>query len=161
MTSLYSPDEAASLSRRANLYRSTALILAAAGLTVCVLLCIGVRPNNTTRRLIEAIAVSTAVGWAVILLLNVGYRPLIGTARHIQHVSNSETAEYAGVITKSGKLFQIPGSIVVQKVCLQQGEETVTLNVDARTSKLLPDNGTALRVQCRGTFITAYEVCHE
>ncbi len=161
MIPLYSPDEAAGLSRRARLYRTVALILAAAALCVCVLLCFGVRPNNTPRRLFEVIAVSTAAGWAVILLMNVGYRPLIGTARHIQHISSAEATEYAGTFRKTGKLFQIPGSIVVQKIRLQQGDKALILNVDARKAHLLPDDGTKLRVQCRGTFITAFEVYHE
>ena len=161
MTSLYLPGEADGLMKKAKICQRTAYAVALIGFTLCVSLCFGLRPNTTTRRLIEVIAVSTAAGWAAILLINVGFRPSHGTARHIEHLAEAEEVEYTGTLEKDPQLFRIPGSIIVQKIRLSQGEETVTLNIDARKRNQLPEAGTLLRVRCRRSFINAFEVLHE
>ncbi len=161
MTQLYLPDEADRLLKNAKICRYAAYGIALIGLALCVCLCFGLRPNNTSRRLIEVISISTAAGWAVILLMNVGYKPANGTARHIEHLAEADETSCFGVLRKDPQLFRIPGSIVVQKIRLSQGSETVTLNVDARKRHLLPEAGATVRVSCRRSFITAFEVCHE
>ena len=161
MTSLYPPGEADRLMKKARICQRTAYIIALIGLALCVSLCFGLRPNNTTRRLTEVIAVSTAAGWVAILLINVGFRPSRGTARHIEHLAEAEETEYTGILKKDPLLFRIPGSVIVQKIRLSQGEETVTLNIDARKRNLLPETGTPVRVRCRRSFITAFEALHE
>ena len=158
MTELYSPDEAKRLASRASLCRAAAWIAGVLGLILCVWLCTGVRPTNTVRRLIAVISVSTLASWAVILLTCIGYRPLNGAALHIRRIETEEVSEYSGTMEKSELLFQIPGSITVQKVVLREGESSRTLHVDARKRRLLPDSGTRVRVRCRGSFITAFEV---
>ena len=158
VTELYQPGEAGTLSRQSRICRNAALAAAAAGLIICILLCLNITPVNTTRRLLAVIAVSTIAGWAVILLRNMGFIPLRGAEQHVRHLEEAEAVEYTGVIEKSGQLFRIPGSITVQKVRLTEGEETMTLNLDVRKRALLPDSGTRVRVRCRRSFITAFEV---
>ena len=161
MTELYLPNEADHLSRRAAACRNAAWAVGMIGLAVCTALCFGIRPTNTVRRLTAVISISTLAGWAVILLVSIGFRPQYGAARHIRRLETEEMAEYSGILQKNSMLFQIPGSIVVQKIQLLQGDESRTLNVDARKRSLLPENGTHVHVQCRHSFITAFEVEHE
>ena len=161
MTELYLPEEADRLCRRASACRTAVWAVGALGLACCIALCFGVRPDNTMFRVITVISISTLAGWTVILLISIGFRPLNGAARHLRRLENEDVAEYSGVLQKNDLLFQIPGSIIVQRIQLRQNEENRTLNVDARKRRLLPDSGTPVRVRCKGIFITAFEVDHE
>ena len=66
-----------------------------------------------------------------------------------------------GCISISPQAFQIPKSVLIRKATLQDGEETRTLNLNARFVSRMPPSGTAVRIKTAKKFITAIEVRHE
>ena len=133
----------------------------ALGWLACAALCFFVNTANARRMLFGVIGLATVSGWVFILLRQMVYLPAHAEANHIAGIIAEETTEYEGVLRLSPGAFQIPRSIAVRRATLTNGEESVTLSIDAALARRLPPDGSLVRVQTVRKYITGYEVLHE
>lgn len=158
MNGWYGNQRATQLQKRADRYQWISFAVAALSLAGCILLCTQVRTANASRLLGFTIGLSALGGWAVMLLIAFGQRPAKAEAGHIRGLLDAPEETYVGQLTVSKEGFQIPGSIVVRKARLQTGEETLTLNLNARFAARMPAPGTLVRLTVKRKFIIAVEV---
>ena len=161
MVSLYSKDEKNRMKKRAMLFLMIACAVLGGALIACIVLCTQVRTANAERLLYWSIGLFTAAGWFFILMISLGYKPFQAEYRHMEGILNGAEESWEGRLTVSPVSFRIPKSIVIRKVTLTDGEEKVTLNVDARFAKSLPQDGSRVRVKTVRKYITAVEACDE
>ena len=161
MLSLYSRQAADRMGKRARTSLWTALAVLGVALAACVALCFRVRTGNAEQMLYTVIGLFTLAGWAAILLLQLVWKPSRAEYHHMNNVLSGREEEMEGRLAVSPMAFQIPKSVLIRRVTLTDGEETKTLNLNARWVKLMPANGTAVRVKTAKKFITAIEVPHE
>ena len=135
--------------------------------TLCLLIGTG-----TVRVPFPVLAMSmTLLGWACITLYTLFLRPARGNAAHLDRLLAGEKGLYEGRFHLSEESFQIPGSARVRKVTLTPADETwdpafpsdggadaaVRLNLDEAWIHLAPPEGTPVRVQTSGRFVTGME----
>lgn len=161
MTNFYSREEMERHRRRAAWSGAAAWGALALGWLACAVLCFFVNTANARRMLFGVIGLATVSGWVFILLRQMVYLPAHAEANHIAGIIAEEAAEYEGVLRLSPGAFQIPRSIAVRRATLTNGEESVTLSIDAALARRLPPDGSLLRVQTVRKYITGYEVLHE
>ena len=75
-------------------------------------------------------------------------------------LADAAEKEYEGELRVAPGAFRIPRSITVRKASVRQGEETVSLSIDASLARCLPPDGTWVRVKAVRKYITAFEVRH-
>lgn len=158
MQQWYSSANAARLKKRAALCKGSMILLGAAALAACIVLCTRVNTGNAARLLWWVAGLSTAAGWVVLLTMAFLYRPLKAQAGHVAGLLGGEEEQYTGRLSLLPGGFQIPGSIVVRKAKLMGEGEPLTLNVNARCVRDLPPQEALVRVTAVRTFITAAEV---
>ena len=161
MTNFYSKEEMERHRRRAVWSGAAAWSALALGWIACAALCFFVNTANARRMLFGVIGLATVSGWVFILLRQMVYLPAHAEANHIAGIIAEEAAEYEGVLRLSPGAFQIPRSIAVRRATLTNGEESVTLSIDAALARRLPPDGSFVRVQTARKYITGYEVLHE
>lgn len=160
MTNFYSREEMERHRRRAAWSGAAAWGALALGWLACAALCFFVNTANARRMLFGVIGLATVSGWVFILLRQMVYLPAHAEASHMAGIITEEAAEYEGVLRLSPGAFQIPRSIAVRRATLTNGEESVTLSIDAALARRLPPDGSLLRVQTVRKYITGYEVLH-
>ena len=161
MTVLYTAEEMERQKRRAKWSGAAAWTALALGWLACAVLCFFVRTGNAKDMLLLIIGLATVSGWVFILLRQMVYVPAHAEAHHMAGILADENKEeFEGVLRLSPGGFQIPKSIIVKKAYIQQGEESVTLNVDASLARRLPPEGALVRVETVRKYITAFEVRH-
>lgn len=163
MTKFYSQEEMERHRRRAVWSGAAAWGALALGWLACAALCFFVNTANAQRMLFWVIGVATVSGWVFILLRQMAHLPAHAQVSHMAGILADEaekTEEYEGTLRLSPGAFQIPKSIAVRKVTLTNGEESVTLSIDAAYARLLPPDGSFLQVQTVRKYITGYEVLH-
>lgn len=161
MVSLYSKDEKNRMKKRAMICLVTACAVLGGAFIACIVLCTRVRTANAERLLYWVIGLFTLAGWAFILLLSLGYWPYQAEYRHMEGILSGQEEVWEGRLTVSPVTFRIPKSIVIRKATLTSGEETKTLNVDARLAKMLPKNGSYVQIKTVRKYITAVEVAQD
>ena len=161
MTNFYSKEEMERHRRRAVWSGAAAWSALALGWIACAALCFFVNTANARRMLFGVIGLATVSGWVFILLRQMVYTPARAEARHMAGIIAEEATEYEGVLRLSPGAFQIPRSIAVRRATLTNGEESVTLSIDAALARRLPPDGSFVRVQTARKYITGYEVLHE
>lgn len=160
MTVFYTAEEMEKQKRRAGWSGAAAWACLGLGWLACAALCFFVRTGNARQMLFLIIGLATLSGWVFILLRQLICVPAQAEVHHMAGILEGETEAYEGTLLLSPGAFQIPRSIAVRKVMLNQGEETVSLNVDARLAQRLPRNGSLVRVQTVRKYITGFEVLH-
>ncbi len=161
MTNFYSKEEMERHRRRAVWSGAAAWSALALGWIACAALCFFVNTANARRMLFGVIGLATVSGWVFILLRQMVYTPARAEASHMAGIIAEEATEYEGVLRLSPGAFQIPRSIAVRRATLTNGEESVTLSIDAALARRLPPDGSFVRVQTARKYITGYEVLHE
>ena len=161
MTNFYSKEEMERHHRRAAWSGAAAWAALALGWLACGVLCFFVNTANARRMLFGVIGLATVSGWVFILLRQMVYLPAHAEANHIAGIITEESTDYEGVLRLSPGAFQIPKSILVRRATLTNGEESVTLSIDAALARRLPPDGSLVRVQTVRKYITGYEVLHE
>ena len=161
MQPLYTP----ALERRCRRTARGSLLLACGlllcGWAACAYLCTRVRTGTAAALFPPVLILSTASGWAAILIFFLAYRPARAEYRHVTGILQEEpSAPREGTLTWMGSAFQVPGSIRVRKARLNTESGPVSLLLDERLSRDIPE-GTPLRIRTRRQFIADYEVLHE
>ncbi len=160
MVVFYTAEEMEKQKRRARWSGAAAWVCLGLGWLACAALCFFVRTGNAKRMLFLIIGLATLSGWAFILLRQLICVPAQAEAHHMAGILTGEAEAYEGTLLLSPGAFQIPRSIAVRKVMLTQGEETVSLNIDARLAQRLPKDGSFVRVRTVRKYITGFEVLH-
>lgn len=163
MTKFYSQKEMERHRRRAAWSGAAAWGALALGWLASAALCFFVNTANAQRMLFWVIGLATVSGWVFILLRQMVHSPAYAEASHTAGILADETEkteEYEGTLRLSPGAFQIPKSIAVRRATLINGEESVTLSIDAAYARRLPPDGSFLRVQTVRKYITGYEVLH-
>lgn len=164
MTKFYSQEEMERHRRRAAWSGAAAWGALTLGWLASAALCFFVNTANAQRMLFWVIGLATVSGWVFILLRQMVHSPAYAEASHTAGILADETEkteEYEGTLRLSPGAFQIPKSIAVRRATLINGEESVTLSIDAAYARRLPPDGSFLRVQTVRKYITGYEVLHE
>lgn len=160
MTELYPQAETQQLKRIVRRLTCLAWLTALAALAICILCCVRVTTISATQLRWTAVAASALGGWAVILLHGLAISPCRARLRHAEGLGEGARETMTGVLTASRQTFQIPGSVRVRKVLLD-GPEPHSLHVADSKARLLPPEGTRVRVEAVRRYIVAWEVCHE
>lgn len=161
MIDLYTVQEAEKMKARAKRAQGAALGILIAAMASCAFLCFRVNTGNAHALFIAVLALSILGGWAAILIYALAAKPAKVQAAHIQNALNAPAEEFAGVFRLGAETLQIPQSIAIRKAYLDGGEETVTLNLNARFADKMPPDGTRTRVRAAHRYIFAYEVQDE
>ena len=155
---LYSRQDLERLKKKTKRAGRAALLIAAATLAVCVLLCC--LADRHSLALMEKIvtAVSVLGGWTVIYL----YHHLVKERRwelgHAQMLLEGERSVLEGVIEVSKERMRIRGSIRFFPIALTDGEERRRSKVIAeRAERLRAENGKKLRLYVVNGYVAAYE----
>jgi hypothetical protein len=133
------------------------IVVAAAGLMLCILFCILTTRKNQGVMLPLTIGTSILTGWTVITLSITLLDAEKAAIRHAKKIAEGEKETFEGRVEKTDELWHIRKGVSVRKVRVTaDGRETV-LNVSEALSKRLPDAFTG-KVDVVYDFIVAYEV---
>lgn len=161
MIELYTAQEAAKMKAQAKRGAWTALGILILTMAACTALCFQVRTGNAHPMFLIVLALSFAGGWAAILVYALAASPAKVQAAHMENALNGPAEECTGIWRLGRETLQIPKSIAIRKAYLTNGEETVTLNVNARFAGQMPPDGSTVRVRCAHRYVFAYEVQDE
>ena len=143
------------ISKRAGL---AAVLIAAATLAACVLLCCLTDLDNASVMEKAAVAVSVLGGWIVIYLRNWPVKELRAECGHAEMLLEGERETIEGVLTLSKERMRIRGSIRFYPLTLQDGEETRRGKVVAsRAGQLRAAEGKRICLYLVNGYAAAYE----
>ena len=133
-------------------------LFAAGMLLAFVTMCLLTRTANARVMFIAMLASMIPAGILCILLYSLRVRPDRAAVRHTETLLAGETETAEGVFRFAGGPVQIPGSVRVVPVSLQNGEESRRLYLDETLAGRMPTEGTQVRVQTVRRYITGAEI---
>ena len=147
---LYRSEEMTAAQAAEKRTRRAMLIVAAAGLILCVLFCcFTTRGNrNVTRPL--TVGTSILAGWIVIFLSHSRYDDARARKRHLELMLTGPRERYTGRFTKLAEVYRVKKGVAIRKVRLQEEFHETMLTVSAEKAAQLPDEFT-------GTVETVYD----
>ena len=146
--------------QKARARRSTLVfrLFAAGMLLAFVTMCLLTRTANARTMFIAMLASMIPAGMICILLYSLRVRPDRAAVKHTETLLAGETETAEGEFRYAGGPVQIPGSVRVLPVALQEGETTRRLHLDETLAGCMPAEGTRVRVQTVSRYITGAEV---
>ncbi len=146
--------------QKARSRRSTLVfrLFAAAMLLAFVTMCLLTRTANARAMFIAMLASMIPAGMICILLYCLRVRPDRTAARHTKMLLDGAAETDEGEFRYAGGPVQIPGSVRVLPVSLQNGEESRRLFLDETLAEKMPAEGTRVRVQTVRRYITGAEI---
>ena len=146
--------------QKARSRRSTLVfrLFAAAMLLAFVTMCLLTRTANARAMFIAMLASMIPAGMICILLYCLRVRPDRMAARHTKMLLDGAAETDEGEFRYAGGPVQIPGSVRVLPVSLQNGEESRCLFLDETLAGRMPAEGTRVRVQTVRRYITGAEI---
>lgn len=160
--SFYSKEETLRAKQRAKRLKILCVILAAAALTGCVLLCVLLKTKTEALYRLLITALSSLAAGACVCVYMLGIRPARAFYTHADGLDAAEKEEAEGVLLPGKEYFSIPKSVAVCRIRLQQSEEQVLrLSVRNDKEKLLPAPGTRLKVTAARKYIMRAEISGE
>ena len=156
----YFLNEETVLRSRACVRRRTRILwtIAAASLVVFAVLCLATRTGNAG--IMTSLAMGGAVlsGWVLIAWWLFAMEPARAEESHLTGLLSAEKEIREGRFFLREDSFRIPRSVRVRKVRLETEEGTLSLNLNAKLTDLMPPDGSAVRVETARKFITGMEV---
>lgn len=160
--SFYSKEETLRAKQRAKRLKVLCVILTAAALTGCVLLCVLLKTKTEALYRLLITALSSLASGACVCVYMLGIRPAGAFYTHAEGLEEAEKEEAEGILLPGKEYFSIPKSVAVCRVRLQQSEEQVLrLSVRADKKKLLPAPGTHLKITAARKYILRTEISGE
>ena len=146
--------------QKARACRSTLVfrLFAAGMLLVFVTMCLLTRTANARTMFISMLAFMIPAGIICILLYNLRVRPDRVAVKHTETLLAGETETAEGMFRFAGGPVQIPGSVRVLPVVLQEGEETRRLHLDETLAGRMPAEETRIRVKAVRRYIVGAEI---
>ncbi len=154
---LYREEDLRRIDARYKRTRNAMIIIAAAGLMLCILFCILTTRKNQDVMLPLTIGTSILAGWTVITLSITPFDAAKAAIRHAKKIAEGERETIEGRVEKTDELWHIRNGVSVRKVRVITDERETMLNVSEMLSKRLPDAFTG-KVDVVYEFIVAYEV---
>ena len=155
---LYSRQDLERLEKKTKHAGRAAALIAAATLTVCVLLCC--LANRHTAPTLEKTVTGLSIlgGWTVIYLYHHLVKELRWELGHAKMLLEGERSTLEGVIEVSKERMRIRGSIRFFPLTLIEGDERHRSKViAARAETLRAENGNRLRLYVVNGYVAAYE----
>lgn len=134
---LYKPEDLSRLTKKRKIRRVLLLTLTAIALGVCVLLCAQVTTRNAARMQLAVILVSTLSGWVLIALRHKLLVVARREAEHASHMLAGPREKRTGTLCLTEDTVQIPGSVRIRRLTLQEGKESRRISVNATKLKAL------------------------
>lgn len=133
------------------------LLIGAAGLAACIVLCTFGTRRNQKVLLPVTIGISVVTGWTVITILHGTYAASDARCKHSALMLNEPRETVHGHFEKTDSVTRMKNGIAVRKVLRTEEDRETVLSVNESLAKDLPDafTGTAETVY---SFIVAYEV---
>ena len=133
------------------------LLIGAAGLAACIVLCTFGTRRNQKVLLPVTIGISIVTGWTVITILHGAFAASDARCKHSALMLNEPRETVHGRFEKTDSISRMKNGVAVRKVLCTEGDRETVLSVNASLAKDLPDAfiGTAETVY---SFIVAYEV---
>ncbi len=154
---LYNREELNRAKQRQNRSALWMAAIGAAGLCVCIALCVGTTRKNADTMLPFIIGASVAAGWMVIFLSHAVFGKARATVRHTDLMLTGERETFVGRFEKTDEVRRVKHGVPVRKVrAYIDGYERV-LSVSESKAERLPD-AFAGRVETVYDFVAAYEV---
>lgn len=157
MTFLYSPEKLKRTERREKTGRALVWGLSFVFLAACVFFCLNTRMGNEREMMTAAVVLSVLGGWTVMGIAFFYWLPARAEYRHMQGILEGQEEEAEGVLRRTDSWFSIPRSVTVRRILLTQDGGELALQADAPLCRLLPPDGTRVRVRTVRRFITAWE----
>lgn len=123
-----------------------------------VVLCLCTDTANAARTLRAALVGSVLLGWACIAVFVCLLSPARAKLSHLEGLLDQSPALREGRFFLTSASFQIPKSVRVRQVRLENGDESAALNLDEAWVSRAPANGSLVRVQTVRKFITGLEI---
>ena len=145
--------------RRSLAKRRTGLFVALlAGMAVLfVVLCLLTRTGNARRMTVLLFLTMVPLGCAAIAYFCLAVYPARARVRHLEGLASRTPEIREGRFYLDPASFQVPRSVRVHLVTLKNADGDTRLNLDECRAPLAPEDGTLVRVQAAGRFITAME----
>ena len=123
-----------------------------------VVLCTLVNTANAARMLRLAMISMVLLGWISIAVYVCLLSPARAKLSHLEGLLHQAPSVHEGRFFLTADSFQIPKSVRVCRVRLENTKETLSLNLDEALTSRAPENGSLVRVQTARKFITGIEV---
>ncbi|MBR2660204.1 MAG: hypothetical protein IKE15_02245 [Clostridia bacterium] len=137
-------------------------ILAAAAAAAFIVTCLLIRTENARVMHPVLIAVTALSGWICIAVWQLGIRESRTQLAHLDMLREGEKEYREGCLTLSLESVQIPKSIRIRKVLLDEGqEEPVRLNLDENWVSRMPPDGSRVRLALTHSYIAGVEILSE
>ena len=158
MRSFVSRQELVLKQRQVRRYSVILALLCLLTLGVFVAECLLTRTGNAAAMLRTAYVSMILMGFACMAFASFFLFPARRKARRLESLLSREPEVREGRFTLTGQSFQIPKSARVRAALLETGEETLRLNLDEEWVPFAPPDGSPVRVQTVGKFITGIEL---
>ncbi len=158
MKTFVSPEALDRLKTRAR--HSTILFLSLIGgsLLLFIVLCLLTRTGNARTMSWTAFISMTLLGWAAIWYCTGRVLPDRAEERHMETLLSGEPETLEGQLYLLEDTFRIPKSVRIRTAILKNDGESVRLSLDNRFSGEMPPDGTAVRLQAVGRYVTGLEI---
>ena len=158
MTELYQPGDFVQMKTAQERIRRSCWITAALGLAACVFLCTRVKTANWKALYAACVLISTLAGWQVFLHLIPYARRMRAEEQHVGAVLSLVREEAVGVLRCEPRPDRIPGGMLVRRLRLESDAPALSFFVNERKFKLLPPEGTPVRLLLAGRFVVGFEI---
>lgn len=137
-------------------------ILAASALTAFIVICLLIRTENARIMQPVLIAVTALMGWICIAVWQLGIRESRTQLGHLDMLQEGEKEYREGCLALTRESIQIPRSIRIRKVLLDEGpEEPARLNLDENWVARMPPDGSRVRLALVHSYIAGVEIIRE
>ena len=157
---LYGEGDLAAARRKAAFWRAAAVIIAAAGLGVCIWFCTKATPYVYLEWLKKTVIVSAVTGWAVITIRIFPLEKHKAAARHIESVTTGQRETVEGSFEVTDERTSIKRGVSMYRIKVEGDPEVASLQVyEAKAGLLRGEN--PVRIESVHGFAVAYEVEYE
>ncbi len=157
---LYRQEELTAAETAQRRTRTAMVLVAAAGLILCILLCCLATRENQRVTLPLTIGVSVLSGWVVIFLSHSRYSSARARARHVELMLTGPRESFSGTFEKLEGVWRVKKGVSIRKVRQQEAFHETLLTVADEKAALLPDRFTGT-VETVYDCIVAYEAAEE
>jgi hypothetical protein len=161
MKSFLNTDTLAAARKKEKRFSVLLRLLAVAMLAAAAAELLLTRTGNAARMLRILYATLLLFGLFGMICYVLFLRPARRWLAHLEGLQGREPEVLEGRFTLTDDSFRIPGSVPVRSVLLDTGGETLRLNLDVEWAPLAPPDGTQVRLQTVGKFITGIQPAEE
>ena len=157
MTELYEAGEFVQMKKAQKGARRACWLTALLSLAACAFLCTRVKTANWRALYAACVSISALAGWYVFLHLIPAEKRFAAEEKHVGTLLSLAREEAVGVLRCEPRPDRIPGGMLVRRVRLESDAPALSFFVNERKYKLLPPEGTPVRLLLAGRFVVGFE----